>query len=111
MDIVQNGSNGKGPLHLITGTVLRRRLRGLTAAQKARLAAFMLEGDATFTGLSQTQMARLVGVPSNMVGIARGHAGIRGVRQSTVDGLVRKYGADRLMSALDRYTAPAEAAE
>ena len=94
----------------------RRGLASFAAWQvgeRARwLAANLIAHKVSFSDLSQAQVARLVQVNSGNVSRALGRAGRRGAQQRTLDHLIRRYGTDTLMRALDRATAPSmQAAE
>jgi hypothetical protein len=90
---------------------LSRALRRRPASWRARLAAEMVLGGVVVGRLTTTQAARLCNVNVGNVSVALGHKGKRGPHDRTLDRLVRKYGLETLMRALDRATAPAVAAE
>jgi hypothetical protein len=105
-------SNGQAVVNTLTGEALRRLLHGKSAKGRAWLAANLIAHKVSFSDLSQAQVARLVRVNSGNVSRALGRAGRRGAQQRTLDHLIRRYGTDTLMRALDRATAPSmQAAE
>jgi hypothetical protein len=100
-----NGPNGQA-IHVLTGLGLRRMLRGKSPRARAEIVARLIRYNVSFTDLSPAQLARLCEANPGAVSVARGNAGTRGPRTGTLDRLLRKYGPDVLMRALDRVTAP-----
>jgi hypothetical protein len=99
-----NGPNGQA-INVLDGTALRRRLHSRGPKARARLAAWLINNNVAFVDLSQAQVARLVRANPGAVSAALGHSGVRGPRQSTIDRIIDRYGADTLLRALDRTTA------
>jgi hypothetical protein len=97
--------NGQA-LNFLSGNALRRYLHGKTAGERARIAARLIDNKVAFADLSPAQVARLVEAHPGSVSVALGHAGTRGPHQRTLDRIVKRYGADTLLRALDRCTAP-----
>jgi hypothetical protein len=95
----------------ISGPALRRLLRGRSPKERARIAAMLVKHGVAIIELSPVQAARLVGVePAYLTG-PLGHRGSRGPRDKTINHLLKHYGAETLMRAVDRATAPQIAAE
>jgi hypothetical protein len=86
-------------------------LHGKTPVERARIVAQLIKYSVEFVDLSPAQIARLANVNPGAVCVALGHAGKRGPHDRTLDRLIRRYGANTLMRALDRATAPQIAAE
>jgi hypothetical protein len=89
---------------------LRRVLRGKSSKERARLVTLLIERKVVFKDLSPAQLARLCEANPGAVSVELGHAGRRGPRDSTLDRLIKKYGPDVLMRAVDRATAPTQVA-
>jgi hypothetical protein len=100
-----SGPNGQVVTYL-AGPVLCRMLRGKSPQARARLVARLLKLGVTFQNLSAAQLARLCEANPGAVSAALGNVGSRGPRDRTIDHLVKKYGADAIMRAVDRATAP-----
>jgi hypothetical protein len=98
-------TNGQD-LNYVTGRTLRRILTAKSSAARGRIAARLIKNNVALVDLSPAQVARLVEAYSSDVSVALGRSGTRGPRQRTVDRIVRRYGADALLRALDAYTAP-----
>jgi hypothetical protein len=81
-------------------------LHGKPPVERARIVAQLIQHNVEFVDLSPTQIARLADVNPAAVSVALGNAGKHGPRTKTLDRLVKKYGPDVLMRALDRATAP-----
>jgi hypothetical protein len=114
MTINRTGPNGQvtEPLHLLDGPTLRRMLQGKGSAARAEVAARLIKHKATLTDLSPAQVARLCGATPAGVSNALGRRGSRGPHAKTINTLVKRYGPDTLMRALDSATAPSlQAAE
>jgi hypothetical protein len=109
----------------IVGRRLTRRLKGITPDLRALLAHEMVAGEAVLHRLTQAQAAVLVHVslpyvstvsrasPEQREDIRRRRLSLSALyhkrRQPTdakLDRLIARYGADRIMAALDRVTAP-----
>jgi hypothetical protein len=104
-------SNGQGcVVNVLTGRALRRALRDKSPKERACLVALLIERKVAFEDLSPAQLARLCKANPGTVSIELGHAGRRGPRDSTLDRLIKKYGPDVLMRAVDRITAPTRVA-
>jgi hypothetical protein len=101
--------NGQRPV-LASGRNLRRLLRGKKAATRARVAAMLVTGEYQLVRPLPTQAARLVGVNPGRVSSALGNVGQRGPRNTTIDRLIAKYGAEAILRGLDRATAPGSSA-
>jgi hypothetical protein len=101
--------NGQLVTH-ISGPALRRRLHGKSPQERARLAAQLVRLKVVFADLSPAQVARLTRANPGAVSGALGNAGKRGPRDSTLEHLIKRYGADTLMRAVDRITAPTRVA-
>jgi hypothetical protein len=107
----RSGSNGQGrTVYVLSGRALRRLLHGKTSAARARICANLVRYNIEVTDLSASQLARLCAVNPGQVSVALGHAGLRGPRDSTLDRLIRKYGPDTLLRAVDRATTPTQVA-
>jgi hypothetical protein len=107
----QSTSNGQGSVvNVLTGRALRRMLRGKSSQERARVVAQLIRHNVSFVDLSPAQVARLCEANPGAVSIALGNAGKRGPRTSTLDALVRKHGADVLLRAVNRATAPSRIA-
>jgi hypothetical protein len=101
-----------GLVNTLSGSGLRRILHGKSAKKRAATAARLIKHGVSIEGLNQAQAARLCQVNESAVCAALGHTGSRGAHQRTIDRLVKKYGPDTLMKALDRATTPSlQAAE
>jgi hypothetical protein len=98
-------SNGQ-VVTFLSGSVLRRLLHGKPTKERARVIAQLVKLNVAVVGLSPAQGARLGRVHPSSVTIALGNAGKRGPHYRTLDRLIRRYGANTLMRALDRATAP-----
>jgi hypothetical protein len=111
---ITNGNGGTSPrsgpngqvLTIITGPVLRRLLHGKSPQERARVVAQLIRLNVAFEDLSPAQIARLAEANQGAVSVALGHAGTRGPRRRTLERLVKRYGPDVLMRALDQATAP-----
>ena len=93
-------------VNVLNGDALRRYLHGKSEGGRAQLAAHLIRNRVSFSDLSAAQVARLVKANSGNVSRALGRAGTRGAQSRTIDRLAKKYGADTLLKALDRATAP-----
>jgi hypothetical protein len=96
-------SNGQA---FLSGSVLRRLLHGKPPQERARVAAAIINHGVAVTELSPAQVARLVDVGPAYLTDALGHRGSRGPRNKTINHLLKHYGPNVLMRALDRATAP-----
>jgi hypothetical protein len=85
---------------------LPRMLRGATPAKRAWIAARLAHGEWVLVDPLAAQMARACGVNASHVSAALGRRGSRGPHSKTLAKLVRRYGADTLLAAVDRATAP-----
>jgi hypothetical protein len=104
-------SNGQGSVvNVLTGRALRRALRGKSPKERACLVALLIERKVAFEDLSPAQLARLCEANPGTVSVMLGHAGKRGPRDSTLNHLIKRYGANTLMRAVDRITAPTRVA-
>jgi hypothetical protein len=101
----RSGPNGQA-VNVLNGPALRRMLHGKTSTERAQIAAQLIEHRVGFVDLSPAQVARLVDTNPGCVSIVLGHAGTRGPRNKTIERLVKKYGPDVLMRALDQATTP-----
>jgi hypothetical protein len=109
----------------IVGRRLARRLRSISPDYRALLAHELVAGDVVVHRLSQTQAAALVRVSQPYVSaVSRAspeereqikrhrlslsalHNKRRKPSDDKLDRFIRRYGADRIMAALDRMTAP-----
>jgi hypothetical protein len=107
----RSGSNGQGlVVNVLTGRALGRALRGKSPKERACLVALLIERKVAFEDLSPAQVARLCKANSGAVSVMLGHAGKRGPRDSTLNHLIKRYGANTLMRAVDRLTAPTRVA-
>jgi hypothetical protein len=97
-------------VHILTGVALRRLLHGKSPQERARIAARLVKYKVALEDLSLAQIARLTEANPGSVSIELGNAGKRGARESTLDRLIRKYGADTLRRAVNRATAPTRVA-
>jgi hypothetical protein len=98
-------SNGQA-VTFLSGSVLRRLLHGKPPQERARVAAAIVNHGVAVTELSPAQVARLVDVGPAYLTDALGHRGSRGPHNKTINHLLKHYGPDVLMRALDRVTAP-----
>jgi hypothetical protein len=80
-------------------------LWGKSPRERADIVAQLFRHNVSLENLSSAQLSRLCAANQGNVTVALGHAGTR-----TVDRIVKKYGFDVLMRALDRATAPSRAA-
>jgi hypothetical protein len=97
--------NGQA-ITFLSGPVLRRLLHGKPPQERARVAAAIVNHGVAVTELSPAQVARLVDVGPAYLTDALGHRGSRGPHKKTLNHLLKHYGPDVLMRALDRVTAP-----
>jgi hypothetical protein len=81
-------------------------LHGKPPQERARVAAAIVNHGVAVTELSPAQVARLVDVGPAYLTDALGHRGSRGPHNKTINHLLKHYGPDVLMRALDRVTAP-----
>jgi hypothetical protein len=95
----------------VTGRDLRRLLRGASPTLRACVAADFAVGWRVLVDPLPTQAARLCGVNVSRVSAVLGNVGKRGPRASTIDRVIRKYGAEPLLKGIDRATAPVIAEE
>ncbi len=93
-------------INTLSGDALRRHLHGKSEGGRAQLAAYLVRNKVSFTDLSPAQVARLCAVNTGNLSRALGRAGSRGPQSRTLDRLIRKYGPDVLMQAVDRATTP-----
>jgi hypothetical protein len=104
-------ANGQGSVvNVLTGRALRRTLRGKSPKERACLVALLIERKVAFEDLSPAHLARLCGANPGAVSVMLGHAGKRGPRNSTIDRLIKRYGPDTLMRAVERITVPTRVA-
>jgi hypothetical protein len=105
-------ANGQGSVvNVLTGRALHRALRGKSPKERACLAALLIERKVALEDLSPAQVARLCGANPGAVSVELGNAGKRGPRDSTLNHLIKRYGANTLMRAVDRATTPMSAME
>jgi hypothetical protein len=85
-------------------------LHGKSPQERARIVARLIKYNVSFVDLSPAQLARLAAANPGAVSIELGNAGKRGPRDSTLNHLIKRYGPDVLMRAVDRATAPTRVA-
>jgi hypothetical protein len=90
----------------VSGRELRRMLRGASPATRAEIAARLARGLLVLVDPLPSHIARMCSVNPGRLTAALGRRGSRGPHSKTLAKLVRRYGADTLLAAVDRATAP-----
>jgi hypothetical protein len=98
------------PVNIIFGGKLARQLPRLNAETRAYLAHLLVTGQAVLRDPTRSQMARVFGVTEGMIATFALGKTPAPMTDAAVERLIARVGADRILAALDRITAPAAAA-
>lgn len=92
------------PIHT-TGRSLKKLLHGKSAQVRAQTGAKLVRGEFAYDSPTVAQAARIVGTSAQRIHAELGHAP-KPPTDAQIDRLIARLGADRIMKALDRFTAP-----